>query len=160
MTKNVFLAIVFSVFIVPFVSAQVLHTQWKMSTKKISDCEYDLIFTVNIDKGWHISSVTKVKGAEGEVFPTEIIFKPSKDYTLVGKMSETKPTPEYDETIKKTVLLHHNNVVFTQRIKLNSSSKLKVSGTYEYQICNNNGCDFPPKDPFNFDLQGTLVCKK
>lgn len=160
MTKNILLAFVFFLFTNFFMNGQIMHTQWKQSIKKINDCEYDLIFTVTIDKGYHISSVNKIKDAEGEVFPTEIIFKQSKDFTLIGNLSETKPAPEYDKTIKKTVLLHYNKVTFTQRIKLNSIGKLKVSGTYEYQICNNVGCDFPPKDPFNFDLQGTSACKK
>ena len=160
MKKNILLALIFSIFTSSLVRGQVLHSQWKFSTKKVNECEYDLIFTVNIDKGWHIPSVKKIKGAEGEVFSTEIIFKANTDYTLVGNLTETKPSVEYDETIDKNVLLHYNKVIFTQRIKLNSPSKLKVSGTYEYQICNNSGCTFPPKDPFNFEVQGTSVCKK
>jgi thiol:disulfide interchange protein DsbD len=160
MTKNILFVIVFSVFTSSLITGQVLHAQWKFSTKKISNCEYDLIFTVNIDKGWHIPSVTKIKGPEGEIFSTKIIFNSSNDYILIGSLTETKPTIEYDETINKNVLLHYNKVTFTQRIKLKSASKLKISGTYEYQICNNAGCTFPPKDLFIFDLQGTSVCTK
>ncbi len=160
MTKNILFAIFFYIFTSTSINGQVLHAQWKLSTKKINDCEYDLIFTVIIDKGWHIPSVKRIIGAEDEVFSTEIIFKPNKDYSLVGGLTETKPTTEYDETINKNVLLHYNKLIFRQRIKLNSDSKFKISGTYEYQICNNVGCTFPPKDLFNFDLQGTSVCKK
>lgn len=160
MSNKILLAIILSLVTSTSISAQVVHCQWKLSSKKINDCEYYLIFTVNMDKGWHIPSVTKIKGAEREVFSTEIIFKPNQDYILVGGIGETKPTTEYDETIDKNVLLHYNKITFTQRVKLNSASKLKVTGTYEYQICNNAECTSPPKNPFNFYLQGTSVCKK
>lgn len=159
MAKKLFLAILLSVFTSYFVNAQILHTQWKFSSKKVSACEYDLIFTISIDKGWHIPAATKIKGTEGEVFPTEITFKTSKDYTLVGAITETKPKSEYDPTIGKKVLVHYNNVTFTQRVKLHSSSKLKVTGSYQYQLCNENSCTYPPKEDFSFDVQGTPACK-
>lgn len=134
-----------------------LHATWKQSTKKISDCEYDLIFTVTLEKDWHTFSIHPVKGAENEVFPTEIVFKSNKDYMIAGPLTESKPTPEWDETINKTVMVHYNKVVFTQRVKLKSSNKIKVSGTYEYQVCK-NVCDKPPHEDFSFDLQGTSTC--
>lgn len=162
MKKNHLFAIIFSLFISYTGNAQlgmpVGHAQWNLSSKKISECEYDLIFTVTLDKGWHTFSVHKIKDVDIEVFPTQIIFKPNSNYSLVGSLSETKPTPEYDPTIKKTVLLHYNKVVFTQRIKLNSSSKVKISGKYEYQICK-DACEQPPYETFDFDLQGISTCK-
>jgi len=166
MTKNILLLIIFSVFTGSFAKGQlgplggpVRHAHWNLSTKKINDCEYDLIFTVTLDKGWHTFSVLKIKDADLEVFPTQIVLKQNNDYTLVGNLTETNPTPEYDETIKKTVLLHYNKVVFTQRVKLNSVNKVKISGKYEYQICK-DVCESPPYQKFEFDLQGTSTCKK
>lgn len=164
MKNSILLAIIFSVFTGSFVKGQlgqfgpVLQTQWKFSTKKINDCEYDLIFTVSIDKGKHISSVTKPKNAGPEIYPTELVFKSNKGYTLVGSVTETKPTSEYDPTLKKTVLIHYNKAVFTQRIKLTTADKVKITGTYKYQICDNDKCEYPPKEDFNFDLQGTPGC--
>jgi len=166
MIKNILFIIIFFVFTSSIAKGQfsplggpVRHAHWDLSTKKINDCEYDLIFTVTLDKGWHTFSVVKIKGAELEVFPTQITIKPNSDYALVGNLTETKPTPEYDETIKKTVLLHYNKVVFTQRVKLNSANKVKISGKYEYQICK-DVCESPPYQKFEFDLQGTSACKK
>lgn len=139
--------------------AQVLHTQWKTSIKKISACEYDLIFTVDIDKGWHFYSVNKVPGADLEVFPTEIVFKGDKNFTLVGGVTESKPKPEFDKTINKTVYLHYNKAVFTQRVKLKTPGKLIISGTYKYQICTEGSCNFPPKEDFSFNLTSAATCK-
>jgi len=164
--KPVFFLIIFYVITNSSAKAQlgqlggpVAHAQWNISSKKINACEYELVFSVTLDKGWHTFSIEKIKGAELEVFATQILFKPNAGYTLVGNLTETKPTPEYDKTIKKTVLLHYNKVVFTQRIKLNSSTKVKISGKYEYQICK-EACEMPPYETFDFDLQGTPACKK
>jgi len=165
MLKRIFLFFVLSVFTSTVLKAQLgnplggplSHAQWKLSSKKISDCEYDLLFTVTLEKGWHTFSVVKIKGAEKEVFSTEITFEKNKDYTLVGALTETTPTSEYDETIKKTVLLHYNKVVYTQRVKLNTNSNIKITGEYEYQVCK-GVCEKPPYEPFNFDLKGTAVC--
>jgi hypothetical protein len=160
MTKNIFIAIVFSVFTNSFLNAQVkLHSHWDFTTKKISDCEYDLIFTVMLDKGWHTFSINKIKDAEEEVFPTQIIFTPTNNYSLTGNLTETKPTSEYDATIKKTVLLHYNKVVFVQRIKLKSADKIKISGTYQNQACK-DVCETAPKRNFDFDLKGSASCSK
>ncbi|MCW3102737.1 MAG: Protein-disulfide reductase [Bacteroidetes bacterium] len=160
MAKNIFSAIIFFVLTGFALQAQVSRTQWKLSTKKVSDCEYDLIFTVTIEKGWHTFSVVQLKGTEGEVFPTQIMFRPAKGYTLVGPVSETKPSPQYDETISKTVYVHFNKVVYTQRVRLNAEGKVKISGTYENQVCNDQKCETPPSDKFDFDLVGTGACLK
>jgi thiol:disulfide interchange protein DsbD len=165
MIKNIFFTIIFCLFANTFLKAQlglsspVLHAHWKFSTKKITDCEYDLIFTVTLDKGWHTFSVQKIKGAELEVFATQIIFTPNNNYSLIGNLTETKPTPEYDKTIEKTVLLHYNQVIFTQRVKLNSNSTIKISGKYEYQVCK-EACEKPPYEEFTFEMKGTPACKK
>ncbi len=78
---------------------------------------------------------------------------------IVSNLSETKPTPEFDKTINKTVYLHYNKAVFIQRIKLNFSGNVKISGRYEYQVCN-DVCEVPPYKKFDFDLQGTTSCSK
>lgn len=160
MKKHVLYTIFFSVLMAFLAKAQETHSQWKLSSKKINDCEYLLIFTVALDKGWHTFSVQKIKDTDGEVFPTEIIFKPNKDISLVGALSETKAKPEYDKTIKKTVLLHYNKAVFTQRVKINTGAKVKISGTYQIQICNDRSCSTLPYETFDFNLQGTAACTK
>lgn len=165
MFKKTLFLLIFSIISRTVVNAQLgnplggptSHAQWKTSTKKINDCEYDLIFTVTLEKGWHTFSVVKIKGAEKEVFTTEITFEKNKDYALVGTLTETTPTTEYDATIKKNVLLHYNKAVFTQRIKLNSSNNVKISGEYEYQVCK-GVCEKPPYETFTFDLKGTSAC--
>ena len=42
--------------ILPAQDAPNFHAKWSLENKKISDCEYDLIFKVVIDDDWHLYS--------------------------------------------------------------------------------------------------------
>lgn len=130
---------------------------WKMSSKKISDCEYDLIFQATIGEGWHLYSLNK-EGADG---PNPTVFKFRKDagYELVGKVQQSKPVKEYDKVFEMNVEYFKHNATFTQRIRLKTDQKLKITGKYEYQSCTEEKCIFPPADKFEFELQGSAACK-
>ena len=136
--------------------AQENPVHWKFETKKISDCEYELIFKAKIDEPWHIYSL--VKAGEDGPNPTSFIFNKSKDYELVGKVSESAPKKEFDKVFEMNVAYHAKTATFTQKIKLLSSSKVKITGKYEAQACTEEKCIFPPADKFEFELQGTAAC--
>lgn len=136
-------------------TGQVSHVRWSTEVKKVSDCEYDLIFKADIDKYYHIFSIVE----SGDTRPTIFTFTPSSDYTLVGKMKEPKPH-EVDDELMGKMLEHYGKVSFTQRVKLLSDKKISIKGNFEYQICDTVACTFPPTEDFKFDLQGTASCKK
>src|SRR4051812_38289323 len=94
------------VFIAFKFSAQVTHAKWTVESKKVSDCEYDLIFTAKVDKYWHIWSIIPTNGPN----PTSFTFTPNKDYSLVGKVKEPKPHKEYDKTFEMDVYSHEGKV--------------------------------------------------
>ncbi len=128
----------------------------KLSTKKISDCEYDLQFSASIDEPWHMYSLVKV-GNDGPN-PTVFMFNASKDYELVGKTKESKSVKEYDKVFEMDVQYFKHSATFTQRIKLKTDKKIAIKGKYEYQACTEEKCIFPPADDFEFQLQGTTGC--
>ncbi len=150
------LLLLFVLFVLKF-SAQVSHVQWTMESKKISECEYDLIFKAKIDKHWHIYSLIR-SGNDGPN-PTSFSFTPNPDYSTVGKTTESAPHKEYDKVFEMNVASHENKATFTQRIKLLSDKKITVKGKYESQCCDSAQCSFPPADKFSFELQGTAACK-
>ncbi len=158
MFKKLLLGSIFSVFAFGFLSAQ-SPVHWKYSSKKISSCEYDLIFNAEIDEPWHIYSIHKNKAKEAEdIFPTEILFKKSKDYELVGKLKESKPTTEFDKVWEAVVSFHPKKATFTQTVKLLSSGKIIVKGSYEAQACTDVMCTRPPVDKFEIELMGSSEC--
>lgn len=133
------------------------NTVWKFETKKVSDCEYDLLFKVNIDAGWHLYSLKKVEG-DGAPNPTVFKFKKGADYELVGKVTESPTHTDYDKDLELTTIYHEKTATFTQRIKLLNSGKIKIKGKYEFQVCNQGQCKFPLPEDFEFELTGTDKC--
>jgi thiol:disulfide interchange protein DsbD len=138
-----------------FLIAQETPVHFKFSTKKISDCEYDLQFTAAVDEPWHIYSLSPVKDGPN---PTVFMFTKSADYDLLGKTTESKPIKEFDKVFEMNVQYFVKTATFTQRIKLKSDKKITIKGKYEYQACTEEKCIFPPADAFEFSLQGTAAC--
>lgn len=138
-----------------FLIAQETPVHFKFSTKKISDCEYDLQFTASVDEPWHIYSLSPVKDGPN---PTVFMFTKSADYDLVGKTTESKPIKEFDKVFEMNVQYFVKTATFTQRIKLKTDKKITIKGKYEYQACTEEKCIFPPADVFEFSLQGTAAC--
>ncbi len=139
-----------------FLIAQEAPVHFKFSTKKITDCEYDLIFNASIDDGWHLYSLKRA--AEDGPNPTVFTFNKSNEYELIGKITESKPVQEFDKVFEMQVAYFKHTATFTQRIKLKTDKKITVTGKYEFQACTEEKCIFPPADKFDFNLQGTAGC--
>lgn len=155
-SKRFLLTAILAIFSFAFLKAQDNPVHWSFSSKKVSDCEYDLIFKAKIDEPWHLYSLNKA-GDEGPN-PTVFKFKKGNDYELVGKVKQGTPVKEFDKVFEMNVEYFKHEATFTQRIKLLSSSKITISGKYEYQACTEEKCIFPPADKFDFELQGTSNC--
>ena len=139
-----------------FAKAEENPVHWKFEVKKVSECEYELIFKAKIDEPWHIYSL--VKAGDDGPNPTSFVFNKSKDYQLVGKVVESTPTKVFDKVFEMNVAYHPKTATFTQKIKLLSADKIKITGTYEAQVCTEEKCIFPPADKFEFEIQGTPAC--
>ncbi len=139
-----------------FLKAQDNPVHIKLSSKKVSACEYDLIFTAAIEEPWHMYSLNKL--SDDGPNPTAFVFTKSKDYELVGKTKQGTPVKEFDKVFETNVEYYKKNATFTQRIKLLTDKKIIIAGKYEYQACTDEKCIFPPADKFSFDLQGTSEC--
>ena len=138
-----------------FLIAQEQPVHFKFSTKKISDCEYDLKFDATIDDQWHVYSLSPVKDGPN---PTVFMFTKSTDYELVGNPTESKPVKEFDKVFEMNVQYFEHKATFTQRIKLKTNKTVIIKGKYEYQACTEEKCIFPPADNFEFQLTGSSAC--
>src|ERR1041385_785007 len=114
-----------------FSIAQENPIHWKFETKKLTDCDYELIFKAKIDEPWHIYSL--VRAGDDGPNPTSFVFNKSKDYQLVGKVVESTPTKVFDKVFEMNVAYFPKSATFTQKIKLLSAEKIKITGTYEAQ---------------------------
>lgn len=115
---------------------------WSFSAKRISETEATLELKANIQKGWHLYSQFI---GDGGPIPTSFTFSPSKDYQLLGKVSESpKAISAFDPNFGMQVAWHENAVLFSQRIKL-LKPKTSINGVLEFMVCNNNKC-LPPTE--------------
>jgi thiol:disulfide interchange protein DsbD len=144
-----------------FISSTLIQAQdnpvhIKLSNKKVSACEYDLIFTASIDEPWHMYSLNKL--ADDGPNPTVFTFTKSKEYELVGKVKQGAPLKEFDKVFEMNVEYFKHTATFTQRVKLVTDKKISIKGKYEYQACTEEKCIFPPADNFEFNLTGSAEC--
>lgn len=125
--------------------------KWKFDTEKITDTEYNLIFTADIKKGWTVYS--QFTSDDGPV-PTELVFENIEGAELVGKAAEKGHKKEgLDKLFDVNVIkyLADEKFVMTQKVKVSDLSK-PISGYLTFMTCNDKTC-LPPTDiDFSFSL--------
>ncbi|WP_111684404.1 protein-disulfide reductase DsbD family protein [Winogradskyella tangerina] len=141
-------------------NAQILEpVKWESEVEKISDTEYKLVFTANIDKGWYIYSQNR---QEEDGFAPETYFEfrgQDDNYQLDGKTSEPEVEPIYDKIFEENVVKFKDRAIFEQRISLINSSLNQIEVFVEYQTCDNAKC-IPGDFTFYLSLDGSAIEKK
>lgn len=131
-------------------------TKWKYTVNKLNDKEYELRFTAEIEKGWHIYGIEKT-GDDGPT-ATSFNFKKSADYELVGEIqSLTKSVKKYDTVFKQDVYTIDEKAEFVQKIKLLNPVK-NISGQLVYMTCNDVQC-IPGEADFSFEIDKNVTAK-
>jgi len=154
MIKKIIFSVLFA-FAILSVQAEIQKpVTWSFSNKQLSDTEFDLILTASIDNSWHLYSQFI---GEGGPVPTSFKFKPSPDYTLVGKVSESpKPKKIFEKVFEMEVAFFEKKATFTQKVRLKVPAS-KIKGTLTFMVCDDSQC-LPPEDiDFSFDLKEAKV---
>jgi thiol:disulfide interchange protein DsbD len=131
-----------------------LHVSWSFSTKQISECEYDLIFTATIDKNWHLYSQIEVPDGP---LPTVFTFDPSPDYERIGKTTEPKPIEKSEPVFGDGIIIKYfeDKAIFHQKIKVLTEKPIKITGIIDGMACSDMQCvNFFPNPTFEFKVQG------
>jgi len=129
------------------VKAQILHpVKWSYAAKKINNSEAVVFLKATIDDGWHIYSTAQ---KDGGPVKSSFTFAPSKDYDLMGGISEPKPVTKYETAFSMDVSYFESSVIFQQRIKLNAAATT-IRGTLNFMVCNDQKC-LPP-ETVSFDI--------
>lgn len=129
---------------------------WKFSVEQVSDKEATLEFTASIKEKFHIYSQF-LSSNDGPI-PTSFTFKKDKNYTLVGKVEEGHAEEVYDQQFQMKLKFFETRAVFKQKIKINTKSKFKVTGTLEYMACDDRMC-LPP-EPVDFEFTVNASAKE
>jgi thiol:disulfide interchange protein len=131
--------------------AQILNpVKWISQTKYDGNRVFEISFTASIDQGWHVYSST-LDPNQGPV-PTTLTLDKSSEYQSAGLLQESgNQIQKYDSNFEETLKYFENKVIFSQKIKLNVNSA-RVSGNYQYMVCDASRCLPPVTKSFSFDL--------
>jgi len=125
--------------------------EWISSVEKVTESEFNLVITANIDDGWHLYSQNV---PDGGPIPTNIVFEENNElYQIIGKPTEGKGHEEFDKVFNMFVKYFDQQATFKQRIKVLVDNKITVKGTLEFMVCDDTNCLPPTEVDFIFDLQ-------
>jgi thiol:disulfide interchange protein DsbD len=136
-----------------FAQAQFTNpVQWTFTSKKIADKTFEVYLTANIQSGWHLYSQNQPKDAVN--IPTEVLFNKNPLVAIDGKTAEVGKMELYqDKKLKISANQYANKVIFVQKVKVKSAAKTTISGSVEYQTCDDKKCLPPKKELFKVALK-------
>jgi thiol:disulfide interchange protein DsbD len=130
-----------------------LHGQspvsWSFDSKKISDKTFEVHLVANIQSGWHLYSQNQPSDAIA--IPTTVTINNNPLLKLDGTIKEVGKMEKFtDKNLGVSAHQYSNKVDFVQVVKLKSNAKTNVSGSVEFQTCDDKKC-LPPKT-VNFSI--------
>ena len=139
------------------ISFQLLFSQdpvtFKTKVEKISDLEYQLIVTTDIEKNWRLYSQFL---EEGGAIPTEFSFYDSNNhFKLQGNVQESESITKYDPIFGLNQSYFENSNIFKQKIIITKKNLSSVLAKISYQACDDAVCIFRDSE-LEFNLDGTI----
>jgi len=142
MKRMIIFTLVF-VLVSNLLNAQLNPVSWTFTAKKISDKTYELHLTATMQSGWHLFS--QVQPEDAVAIPTGFKLNSNPLVTLDGKIKEVgKMEKFHDAKLDISANQYAEKVDFVQVVKLKSSVKTSITGSVEYQTCDDKKC-LPPK---------------
>ena len=124
---------------------------FSVSQKKLSDSEFEIVFTGKAEAGWHVYS-TDIP--DGGPTPATINFDEQKGVEPVGKLTARgKVHKAYDNLFGMEVSYMENTVVFAQKMRITDAT-YSVKGYLNYGACNDENCMPPTNVEFTFSGSG------
>lgn len=128
--------------------------KFKTELKTISDTEAQIVFTGNIDAGWHVYSTDLPSGG-----PISATFNVEKiqGAELMGKLTpQGKEIENFDKVFEMKLRYFENTATFVQKFKITDAS-YQIEGYLEYGACNDESCLPPTEVPFSFSGKGNAA---
>lgn len=126
--------------------------KWTSEAKKISETEYEIIYTGLIDDHWHFYS--QIEGEDMGPIPTAFTFEDSEDYELIGATSESKTKTVFEQAFQMEVRYFETQAIFKQRFKILNPELKSITAEVFYQACDDEKCLAPTVFEFNTSLDG------
>jgi thiol:disulfide interchange protein DsbD len=121
--------------------------------QKISETEYDIIFSAQLFKGWYLYSQHNPDGAS---LPLEITIQEGKTgYKLVGKATEKDTFKKYSDTWEKEEIVFKDKAIITQRIQLTNKDITQIKLNFFGQVCESACINID--ENYTFNLAGNSI---
>jgi len=115
-----------------FAQQQERPIKWVATVEQIKPDSATLIFTANIEKGWHTYSQFT---PDGGPIATAFTFPKSSTYVVAGKTSEPKPDEAFDKDFGVKVMTLQGTPVFKQTIAIKNKKKFTIPVKIDYEAC-------------------------
>lgn len=123
--------------------AQLNPVTWTFTANKISDKTYEVHLTATMQSGWHLYS--QAQPDDAIAIPTEFKINNNPLLVLDGKIREVgKMEKFHDAKLDVSANQYAGKVDFVQVVKLKANAKTNLTGSVEYQTCDDKKC-LPPK---------------
>ena len=136
--------------------SQILEpVHWNFEKNQISENQYELVFTADIDANWAIYSQSV---DEGGPIPITFFFSESSSYNLIGEVVEdsanmiTENDPIFDMVVSK----FYTQAIFRQKVKINNFDT-PISGVLNFMTCDDTRCLAPEDVDFRFNFSKNLL---
>lgn len=134
-------------------NAQMLNpVAWTFTAKMIKPKIYEIHLTAIIQNNWHLYAQTQPADAINN--PTVIQFNKNPLVILDGKTREIGKMEVYtDKKLGISANQYAKTVDFVQTVRLKSNAKTNISGSVEFQTCDDKKCLPSKKLLFNIALK-------
>ena len=123
--------------------SQLNPVSWSFSSRKIADKTFEVHLTATMQPGWHLYS--QVQPEDAIAIPTDFKLNNNPLLSLVGNIKEIgKMEKFHDPRLEVSANQYAGKVDFIQVVKLKANVKTNLTGSVEYQTCDDKKC-LPPK---------------
>ena len=131
------------------INAQIFEpVTWSFSSNKVSEKEYELVFTASIDLNWHLYSQDIPMTPPATTFT----FDQNADYELIGEVVEASTIiEEYDPNFEMVLKYFAHEAIFKQTVRLTGDGAV-VKGFVDFMSCDDTKCLPPAELDFSFTL--------
>lgn len=136
-------------------SAQLQPVKWTAEAEKISDTEYNIVYSAIIDDHWHLYSQHL---PEGGAIPTEFSYSEDalgKDFKLIGETLESESITKFDKVFEMDLTFFDYSATFTQKIEVINPNLSTITSEVDFQACDDKQCIFDSQI-FNIQLPNAV----
>ncbi len=151
MKINILGALFFTLLSFSSFGQKAMPVKWSFDIEKVSESDYDIICTANIQTGWYLYA-QKQESNMGPI-PTSFSFDNLSDFELVGEFKEIGDKIEkFDDYFEMNIAKYAQSVKFVQRVK-NTKKAQNVKGSVEFMTCDDHQCLPPTNIEFTLNFK-------